>query len=135
MEHQTSTAMNPREPQELSGTEATRPGRVIIPPVDIYETQDVITLLADMPGVAADDLKIDLNEGVLTITGHTRAPESTEETEVFREYLTGTFQRKFTLSETIDQARIDAKLTHGVLHLQLPKVEKAKPRKIDIKVA
>lgn len=113
--------------------EQTRPGPVYSPAVDIFENDSAITVLADMPGVKAQDLKIDLRESVLTLTGPVTAPESAKESHVLREYQTGTFFRQFTLSETIDQAKIDAKLTDGVLRLELPKVEKARPRQITVR--
>jgi len=115
--------------------EQTRPGPVYTPAVDIFETENAITVLADMPGVKAQDLDIDLRESVLTLTGPVAPPEGATEIAVLREYRTGTFFRQFTLSETIDQARIDAQLTDGVLRLELPKVEKARPRQITVRAA
>jgi len=114
--------------------EQTRPGPVYSPAVDIFETDDRISLLADMPGVKAQDFKIDLRENVLTLSGHVTTPEVGKEAPVLREYGTGTFFRQFTLSEVIDQGKIDAKLTDGVLRLELPKLERAKPRQITVKV-
>jgi HSP20 family protein len=113
--------------------EQTWSGPVYSPCVDIFESDNAITVLADMPGVKAKDLKIDLRESVLTLTGQVPAPESAMESEVLREYHSGTFFRQFTLSDTIDHARIDAQLTDGVLRLELPKVEKARPRQIAVK--
>jgi HSP20 family protein len=113
--------------------EQTRPGPIYSPAVDIFENDDRISVLADMPGVKAQDLKIDLRENVLTLSGHVSAPESTKEAFVLREYETGTFFRQFTLSEVIDQAKIDAKLVDGVLKLELPKLERAKPRQITVR--
>jgi len=113
--------------------EQTYPGPVFSPAVDIFETDDRISLLADMPGVKAKDLKIDLRENVLTLTGRVESPQPAGEADVLREYDTGTYFRQFTLSEMIDQAKIDAKLTDGVLHLDLPKAERAKPRQITVK--
>ena len=122
-----------REPRDLAtATEATRPGVLLTPPVDIFEDANAITVLADMPGVESADLKIDLHDGVLTITGHTTDREGSNEVPVAREYPAGTFQRSFTLSEAIDQEQIQATLKHGVLRLRLPKVERAKPRQITI---
>ena len=116
-----------------AGAEQTRPGRVYSPSVDIFESDSSITVLADMPGVKAHDLKIDLRESVLTLTGWVDAPDAAKESDVLREYEAGTFFRQFTLSEAIDQARIDAKLTDGVLRLELPKVERARPRQITVR--
>jgi len=113
--------------------EQTRPGPVYTPAVDIFENESSITVLADMPGVKPKDLKIDLRESVLTLSGHVTPPETPERRSVLREYETGTFFRQFTLSEMIDQARIDAKLKDGVLRLELPKLERAKPRQITVK--
>lgn len=118
---------------ESSVPEQTRPGPVYSPAVDIFENENSITLLADIPGVKASDLKIDLRENVLTLTGPVSLLEQGNEVEVLREYVPGMFFRQFTLSETIDQAKIDAKLSDGVLRLELPKVEKAKPRQIAVR--
>jgi HSP20 family molecular chaperone IbpA len=127
-----NTALDTSDPRGLSAAEATRPGVLLTPAVDIFENEKVITVLADMPGVAAKNLSIDLNEGVVTITGHVEAPEGEAEQEILTEYRLGTFQRKFTLSESIDQAAISANLRDGVLRLELPKVEKAKARRIEV---
>jgi HSP20 family molecular chaperone IbpA len=112
--------------------EQTRAGAVYSPSVDIFENDSSITVLADMPGVQAQDLEIDLRERVLTLTGRVTLPDSSKESDVLREFVSGTFLRQFTLSETIDQGRIDARLANGVLRLELPKVEKARPRKITV---
>ena len=113
--------------------EQTRTGPVYSPAVDIFENDHSITLLADMPGVKAQDLEIDLRENTLTLTGRVTVPGSAHESNVVREYRPGTFFRQFTLSEAIDQPKIDAKLTDGVLRLELPKIEKAKPRQITVR--
>jgi len=114
-------------------TEQTRPGPVYSPSVDIFEQDDSITVLADMPGVKPQDLEIDLRERVLTLTARVASANGSKESEVLREYESGTFFRQFTLSETIDQAKIDARLADGVLRLELPKVDKARPRKITVR--
>lgn len=113
--------------------EQTRPGVVYSPATDIFESESSITLLADMPGVKATELDIDLRDNVLTLSGRVTEPASNGESDVVREYRSGTFFRQFTLAETIDQAKIDAKLSDGVLRLELPKVERAKPRQITVK--
>ena len=123
-----------REKQEVaSPAEQTRPGLVFTPLVDIFETDKELTLLADMPGVTKEDLKIDLDNNQLTIVGDVTPPERSGEVDVFREFQTGRYFRQFTVSDVIDQSKIEATLTDGVLRLALPKVEAAKPRKIAVK--
>jgi HSP20 family molecular chaperone IbpA len=114
--------------------EQTRPGLVFTPDVDIFENDKEIVLLADLPGVKADHITIDLRENVLTLTGDIEPSENDKETPILVEYQTGKYHRQFTLSEMIDQAKIDAKYTDGVLQLKLPKVEKATPKTIAVKV-
>ena len=121
------------EPVTPGTPEQTRTGPVYTPATDIFENESLITVLADMPGVKAQDLKIGLRESVLTLTGRVTAAESPNEATVLREYHAGTFFRQFTLSEAIDQAKIDAKLADGVLRLELPKVERARPRQIAVR--
>jgi HSP20 family protein len=115
--------------------EQTRTGPVYSPAVDIFENDGSITLLADMPGVKPSDLEIDLRENVLTLTGRVTPTGASKESNVLREYRPGTFFRQFTLSEAIDQPKIDAQLTDGVLRLELPKVAKARPRQITVRSA
>jgi HSP20 family molecular chaperone IbpA len=103
------------------------------PAVDIFEDENAITVLADMPGVKAPHLKIDLRESVLTLSGRVTRTEEPTETSVLRELEPGTYFRQFTLSETIDQAKIDARLADGVLRLELPKQERARPRQISVR--
>jgi len=123
-----------KEKQELATpSEQTRPGLVFTPAVDIFETEQALTLLADLPGVAKNDLKIDLDNNQLTIVGDVASPESSDEVDVLREYRTGRYFRQFTISDAIDQSKIEAAVTDGVLRLTLPKMEAAKPRKIAVK--
>ncbi|MBW1691370.1 MAG: Hsp20/alpha crystallin family protein [Deltaproteobacteria bacterium] len=123
-----------REKAEVSTpAEQTRPGPAFTPAVDIFETDQEITVLADMPGVKAKDLAIDLRENTLTLSGDVESPEGETEEEVLREYRTGNYYRQFTLSDVIDQSKIEAALKDGVLRLRLPKVEAAAPRTIPVK--
>jgi HSP20 family protein len=113
--------------------EQTRSGPVFTPAVDIVETEGAITVLADMPGVGTDNLSIDLRESVLTLSGVVEESRGEKEEDVLREFETaGTYFRRFTLADTIDQSKIEASLSDGVLRLELPKVEAVKPRKIKI---
>jgi HSP20 family molecular chaperone IbpA len=122
-----------KEKQEVAAAaEQTRPGTVYTPDVDIFESDEAITLLADMPGVTTDKLTIDLRDDVLTLSGEAELDGESSEAPVLIEYGTGQYHRQFTLSEVIDQSKISAQLKDGVLRLVLPKVAKATPRKITV---
>jgi HSP20 family protein len=128
-----SKEMAPRQKHELTGAEATRPGRVFTPAVDIFETEVAITMLADVPGVKADGLTIDLRDNVLSVDGTVAPTEGENERTLLLEYETGAFHREFRLSNLIDQGKIDASVQDGVLRLTLPKAEAARPRKIEVR--
>ena len=129
-----SQELKVREKQEVdSPAEQTTPGLVFTPAVDIFETEKEITLLADMPGVKADDLMIDLRDNTLTLSADVKAVDKTNEEDILSEYETGRYYRQFTLGELINQESIDAQLNDGVLRLSLPKVEKAAPKRITVK--
>jgi len=131
-----SKALQAREKAEVqTPAEQLKPGLVFSPAIDIFETEKEITLLADMPGVKASQLSIDLKESILSLTGDVEDPQGADEADLLREYRTGRYFREFSLSQGVDQSRIDAELKDGVLHLRLPKVEKATPRKIAVKVS
>jgi HSP20 family molecular chaperone IbpA len=107
--------------------------RYITPPVDIFETGEGLTVVADLPGVEQKGLDVRVADGILTIQATTAhiAPG----TPVDREYELLNFYRQFELPEEVDSERIAAELKHGVLILRLPKKEKAKPRRISVSVA
>jgi HSP20 family molecular chaperone IbpA len=130
---ETGKAMTAQPKAELTGVEATRPGPLFTPAVDIYESDTAITVLADMPGVRGDGLTIDLRDNTLTIEGAPTDVVAQGERLLLREYDTGTFYRQFRLSNAIDQGKIDASLNDGVLRLTLPKAEAARPRKIEVR--
>lgn len=125
--------MAPRQKEQLAGTETTRPGHVFTAVVDIFETEAAITVLADMPGVKADAVTIDLNENVLSLDGTVGEIEGEDEHVLLREYHVGSFHREFRLSNVIDQSRIDATMQDGVLRITLPKAEAARPRQIEVR--
>lgn len=135
MTEKESKALQAKEKTEMTTApaEQIKTGPVFTPAVDIFENEKEITLLADMPGVKTKHLNIDLREDVLTLTGDVEPPEGTGEVAVLKEYRIGRYFRKFTLSNLIDQAKIEAELRDGVLRLRLPKVEAATPRKIAVK--
>jgi HSP20 family molecular chaperone IbpA len=118
---------------ETAALEQTRPGPVFVPAVDIFEEDGNITVLADMPGVKPVNLTIDLHENVLTMTGDAEGVEGEDEEELIREYHVGRYYRQFTVSDNIDQDKIEANLTDGVLRLVLPKAEASKPKQIKVK--
>ncbi len=111
--------------------ESTRDVPVFVPPVDIYESENALTLLADMPGVPIDKIDIDLDSDQLTIRGMVDHEESKGKV-IFKEFTYGDYYRQFTLSSDIDRSRIQASMKDGVLKLVLPKAEAAKPRKITV---
>ena len=113
--------------------EQIKPGPVFTPNVDIFESEREIIMLADIPGVKAKNLVIDLRDDTLTLTGEVKSVDRPDEKEILVEYQVGSFHRQFTLTEVIDQGKIDARLSNGVLRLTLPKVEKAMPRQITVK--
>jgi len=128
-----SKELQVKEKQEVaSPAEETRTGVVFTPDVDIFENDQQITLLADMPGVAPDDITIDLNDNVLSISGEVKPFEEEDESDLLIEFEIGRYHRQFNLSEVIDQGRIEAKHEDGVLRLTLPKAEKAIPRQITV---
>lgn len=106
--------------------------RYMQPPVDIYETAEGLVLMADMPGVAPSDLEVRIEENLLTIQG--RAKHAIDKEPIYREFELGNFFRQFELSDQVDQEKIAARLRHGVLILELPRAEKAKPKQIPVQV-
>lgn len=109
--------------------------KAFIPAVDIYEVGDTTVILADMPGVAPDDVDVTLERQVLTLTGRVRryAPEGYR--RLSSEYREGDYERVFTLSDAVDQKKIKADFRNGVLRLELPRAAQAKPKKIAVKAA
>lgn len=120
-------AQNPLE------AERTRNRRVYVPKADIYETKNSIVLIADMPGVDEQAVDITLEKNILTIMGNVEPVAFAGKTLVYSEYDTGDYERAFTISDEIDQDKIEATVKNGVLRLILNKAEKAKVKKIAIK--
>lgn len=122
--------MTVQQPTQVS--ETTRNGRYFVPHVDIYETEEELVLLADLPGVAADDVNLRYEQGELILQGKT-ARRARPGRVVLGEYEEGDFHRVFTIHESIDASRIEAECKNGVLTVHLPKAETAKPRQVKIK--
>jgi len=119
---------------EVAGVERTRSEQFYRPNVDILEKADELVLVADLPGVKADEVDIRFEQGELTIHGRAK-PRYQEGTKfLLNEYGIGDFYRTFRVSEQVDASRIHAEYHDGVLTLHLPKVEAVKPRKIAVQV-
>jgi HSP20 family protein len=112
------------------GRERNRPE--FSPAVDIYDQDEEVVVVADMPGVSGSDLDINFDRGDLLIRGRVRTPPIAGEL-VLEEYQVGDFVRTFTLAEDVDPSGISAELKNGVLTLRLPKPSERKPRKITVK--
>ena len=109
--------------------ESTIPARVFVPTADIYESQDALTVILEMPGVEKDNVDVRVEEGMLNID----LAKYQGLLPLYTEYNIGHYARSFRLSSKIDQSRIAADLKDGVLSLTLPKAEEAKPRTIKVK--
>ncbi|MFA7420238.1 MAG: Hsp20/alpha crystallin family protein [Melioribacteraceae bacterium] len=105
----------------------------IAPLVDIYETKDDYYLAAQMPGVKKEDVKIKLEEGNLVIMGRIDYEQNVNNKYVLKETEIGNYYRRFKISESVDETKIDAKLENGILNVKLPKHDRLKPKTIEIK--
>jgi len=106
-----------------------------VPPVDIFEEDNAIRIMAEIPGVRPEDVKLTVENNVLTIQGSKQqlAAERTDRVHRY-ERTYGAFERSFTLPTTVDANAIKASYENGVLTVTLPKVERAKPRQIEVQV-
>jgi HSP20 family molecular chaperone IbpA len=122
-----------KEEQHLDGGEESRQRRTFVPRSDVYETEEAIVVVAEMPGVDESSVDITLEKNVLTLTGQANeeAPEGYR--LALNEYGYGDFERRFALSQTVDRESISASVKDGVLTLTLPKAKEAQPRRIKVK--
>lgn len=104
----------------------------MVPPVDIYETEEGLTVVADLPGVDGKDVNIHVEDNVLTIQGKTKTWDSGD--RFHTEFGLADFYRQFRLNQEVDQEKITAETEHGVLTVHLPKQEAAKPRRIEVQL-
>ena len=118
------------EPQEAGKVLA-----VLLPPVDVIEDDSGITVNADMPGVTKENLTIRIEGGALTIDAPLTLGESNNLNAVYSETRSAHYKRSFTLSRELDTTKIDAAIKDGVLKLHVPKLEHAKPRRIEVRAA
>jgi HSP20 family protein len=106
-------------------------GRVMTFPVELSETAEEYTLRAMLPGMSADDVNIELNSNVLTISGEYKVAENREQPLV-DEFPNGRFARSFELSDAVLAEKIEASMSNGILSVRIPKAEEAKPRTIKV---
>jgi HSP20 family protein len=128
-----TVATRSQQPTTSSREETRSQERYVTPPVDIYETGEGLVVKADLPGVAKESMDVRVENNLLTIRA--KAAHVAPGDPIYREYGLVNFFRQFELNERVDQSKIAAELKHGVLTLNLPKAEEAKPRRIDVKVA
>ncbi len=134
-----ATATRTEMTESPAGTAATaapatrEEGRYLTPPVDIYETENDLVVLVDLPGVGQDGVDVRVDDGLLTIQGRTTPRRGDD--PVYREFGLVSFHRQFQLSDQVDHEKITGELRHGVLTVRLPKAEKVKPRRVQVTVA
>ncbi len=112
--------------------EGTIPARLFVPTADIYETQDALKVVLEMPGVEKGNVDVHVEEGVLKVEGRLDLTKYKGLQPLYTEYNIGHYARSFRLSNKTNQDKIGAELKEGVLSLTLPKVEQAKPRTIQV---
>ena len=107
-----------------------------IPAVDIFETPEAVVLKAELPGITAQDISVEVKDNILTLKGEKKFEKETKEENYHRmERSYGSFQRAFTLPETVQQEKAKAKFRDGILEIALPKVEEARPRQIKVEIS
>lgn len=132
-ENKTLSMENKQELAPEEEVERTRECQCFVPRTDIYETEDQVIVVTDMPGVNSDSIEITLEKNTLTLNGYVE-PDFMEGYSLSHvEYSIGDYQRKFTISNEVDQENIEASVKDGVLRLTLPKSGPAKARKISVK--
>jgi HSP20 family protein len=110
--------------------ESTIPARAFQPVTDIFETDQALTVMLEMPGVSKENVEINVENDILTISGQIDFSKYEGLQPLYTEYNIGNYSRSFQLSSKVEQDNIRAELRDGVITLALPKAEKAKPRKI-----
>ncbi len=128
----TNTNVEARKTENMRPAEETRNSPVFSPDTDIFETQDAIVVVADMPGVDDKHVDIQLENDVLTLTGRVSREAPKDMSLLYRGYSEGDYQRSFTLSEDIEREGIKARIKDGVLRITLPKARKNLPREIPV---
>jgi len=105
-----------------------------MPAVDIRETEDALSMHVELPGIAKEDITLEVKDGVLTVSGERRYEKDVDEENVHRiERAYGRFTRSFSLPRNVNAEAVEASMEKGVLHVRLPKLDSAKPKAIAIK--
>jgi HSP20 family protein len=112
--------------------ETTVPARVFLPTADIYETPDALKVVLEMPGVDKSNVKVGVENGILTVEGRLDFSKYQDLQPLYTEYNVGHYSRSFRLTTIIDQSKIGAEMKEGVLSLVLPKADEAKSRTIQV---
>jgi HSP20 family molecular chaperone IbpA len=112
--------------------EPTTPMRAFLPTADIFENEDTLTVVLEMPGVDKSNIDVDIENGVLTVEGRINFDKYEAMEPIYSEYNVGPYRRSFRISNRVDQEKIRAEMRDGVITLVLPKVEEAKPRRIEV---
>lgn len=112
--------------------ETDRPA--VVPPIDIFDSGDGLILVADLPGVSGETVDVQVQDNKLTLFGRLAGEVPDDAEPLHREFLEADFLRSFILSDDVDHERIEAAMSGGVLTVKLPRVERAKPRKIDVRI-
>jgi HSP20 family molecular chaperone IbpA len=123
-----------KQPAPTSEDGQRRDQPFVVPPVDVFENESGITLLADLPGVSRDRLGVRVDGENLVIEATAETPQPQGMQLVYGEAQYPSYRRLFTLSRELDASRIEAGLKDGVLKLSIPKRDEAKPRRIDVRV-
>lgn len=113
--------------------ERERMVQAYIPPIDIHEEPDGLILEADLPGAVQQNLRIQVEDNVLSLYARIPSPVPEGARLLHEEYRLGDYQRSFILGDEVDREKITAELTHGVLRLFLPKADRLRTRRIEIK--
>ncbi len=129
----TSQALEVQEKKELvSKEEKTVPARYFVPNTDIFENEDALVVVMEIPGVAKDAVEVNLEDDTLRVEGRIDYGKYKELDPLYSEYNVGHFARAFTLSNKIDRQQISAELADGVLTLTLKKARETMPRRITV---
>lgn len=136
MSNQLQTGRQDQQPQTQGSSEPRQQDRdqpFVVPPVDVFENESGITLLADLPGVSKDRLGVRVDGDNLMIEASATTVEPSRMELIYGEAQYASYRRQFTLSRELDASRVEASLKDGVLKLTIPKLEEAKPRRIEVR--